>query len=35
MKGNHLAEVIVENGITYRLAENGFGEKYAKLSGIW
>lgn len=35
MGKSKLEEVIVENEITYRLAENGFGEKYTELSGIW
>lgn len=35
MRENKLAKIIVENGITYRLAEDGYGEKYNELSGIW
>ena len=35
MGKSKLEEVIVENEITYRLAENGFGEKLNELSGIW
>lgn len=35
MRENKLAKIIVEKGITYRLAEDGYGEKYTELSGIW